>query len=485
MTSELCFTSMTDIASQIDRGEISPLEAVDAYLERIDRRNDELHAYSTVIGEQARAKARGAERAIERGEATGPLHGVPIAIKDLFAFKADARHTFGSTVFEDFVPDRTAPVVERLEEAGAIVLGKTNTPEFGNRPTTDNKLVGTTRNPFDTDKTAGGSSGGSAAAVADGLAAAAQGSDAGGSVRIPAACCGVYGFKPTFGRVPNGNPVNAFAEHTPFVQHGPLTRTVEDAALLLDVMTGPHPDDPFTHPESDSSYVEGVDRSIDDLEIAYSPTLGLFTIDSRVRGIVDDAVEALAAAGATVDQVPIDFDRDPDEIRAAWKTLFQVMVADIARQINESHGVDLLEDHESEIDPLFVQIVKAGCAHSVMEYKRADSVRTDVYADISDVFDTYDLLVTPTIAVPPFDADELGPSEVDGTEIDPFIDWILSWIFNMTDHPAASIPAGFVDDSLPVGMQLVGDRFADADVLAASAAFERQRPWHDAYLGRN
>lgn len=485
MTRDLCFTSATDLARRIDRGDVSPLEAVDAYLERIERRNDDLRAYSTVIGEHARSEARAAERAIERGEETGPLHGVPIAIKDLFAFKADVRHTYGSTVFDDFVPDRTAPVVERLEEAGAIVLGKTNTPEFGNRPTTDNELVGTTRTPFDTDRTAGGSSGGSAAAVADGLAAAAQGSDAGGSVRIPAACCGVYGFKPTFGRVPNGNPANAFAEHTPFVQHGPLTRTVEDAALLLDVMTGPHSADPFTHPEPDSSYLEAVDRPIDGLEIAYSPTLGLFTIDGRVRETIDDAVDALSAAGATVDEVAIEFDSDPDEIRTAWKTIFQVLLADIVRQIDESHGVDLLGDHESEIDSLAVSIVEAGRDRSVMEYKRADAVRTDVYTAVRDVFDMYDLLVTPTLAVPPFEADRLGPSDVDGTEIDPFIDWILSWIFNMTDHPAASIPAGFVDGSLPVGMQLVGDRFADGDVLAASAALERQRPWHDAYPGRN
>ena len=484
MTTELCFSSVIDLARRIDRGDVSPLEAVDAYLERIERRNDALHAYSTVIGERAREEARAAERALERGEETGPLHGVPIAIKDLFAFKEGVPHTFGSTVFEDFVPDRTAPVVERLEAAGAIVLGKTNTPEFGNRPTTDNELVGTTRTPFDVERTAGGSSGGSAAAVADGLAAAAQGSDAGGSVRIPAACCGVYGFKPTFGRVPNGNRSNAFAEHTPFVQHGPLTRTVEDAALLLDVMAGPHPDDPFTHPASDSSYVESIGRSIDDLEIAYSPTLGMFTIDSRVRETIDDAVDAFSAAGATVDEVAIDFDRDPDEIRAAWTTLFQVMVADIIRQLDEVHGVDLLEDHASEIDSLVGSIVEAGRDHSVMEYKRADAVRTDVYADISAVFDAYELLVTPTLAVPPFEAEKLGPSDVDGTEIDPFIDWILSWIFNMTDHPAASIPAGFVNGSLPVGMQLVRNRFAD-DVLAASAAFERRRPWHDAYPGLN
>lgn len=484
MSADLCFTSATELARRIDRGDVSPVDAVDAYLERIDRRNGEIRAYSTVIAERARTRARVAERVIERGEDTGPLHGVPIAIKDLFAFKEGVPHTFGSTAFSDFVPDRTAPVVERLEDAGAIVLGKTNTPEFGNRPTTDNELVGTTRTPFDLDKTAGGSSGGSAAAVADGLAAAAQGSDAGGSIRIPAACCGVYGFKPSFGRVPNGSRPNAFAEHTPFVQHGPLTRTVADAALLLDVMAGPHPDDPFTHPEPDRRYTESIDRSITDFDVAYSPDLGMFAIDSRVRQTVDEAVESLSAAGATVEEISIDYDRESDEIRAAWKTLFQVMLADVVRQIDETHEIDLLRDYEDELDSLLVAIVDAGRSRSAMDTKRADDVRTAVYDAITGVFDAYDLLVTPTMAVPPFDADGFGPTEIGGTETDPFIDWILSWVFNMTDHPAASIPAGVVDGSLPVGMQLVGDRFADDDVLAASAALERHRPWQDSYRRR-
>jgi len=214
-------------------------------------------------------------------------------------------------------------------------------------------------------------------------------------------------------------------------------------------MAGPHPADPFTHPEPDSSYLESVDRPIDDMTIAYSPTLDLFRIDSRVRETVDDAVAALSDAGATVDDIEIDFDRDPEEIRSAWKTFFQVLIADVIRQLDDTHDIDLLEDHGSEIDPLIGSIVEAGRDHSVMAYKRADSVRTDVYGEIAAVFDTYDILVTPTPAVPPFEADRLGPSEVDGTEIDPFIDWILSWIFNMTDHPAASIPAGFVDGPSP------------------------------------
>lgn len=228
---------------------------------------------------------------------------------------------------------------------------------------------------------------------------------------------------------------------------------------------------------SESLTTESVSVEID---VTERPASG-DEVSARVNS--DSALEH--AADHQVDEVAIDFDRDPDEIRAAWKTLFQVLVADIVRQLDDAYGVDLLEDHASEIDSLVGSIVEAGRDRSVLEYKQADAVRTDVYADISAVFDASELLVTPTLAVPPFEAEKLGPSDVDGTEIDPFIDWILSWIFNMTDHPAASIPAGFVNGSLPVGMQLVGDRFADDDVLAASVAFERRRPWHDAYPGLN
>ncbi|MFC7157175.1 amidase [Halomarina halobia] len=483
MAEERCFLPATELAERIASGDLSPVEVVDAYLDRIERRNDVVNAYVTITGDRARRAAREAARAVSRGDDLGPLHGVPIAIKDLFAFKAGVRHTFGSRVFaeREYVPDSDAPVVERLERAGAIVLGKTNTPEFGNRATTDNALVGTTVTPFAPGRTAGGTSGGSAAAVADGLAALAQGSDAGGSIRIPASCCGVYGLKPSFGRVPNGSRPNAFAEHTPFVQHGPLARTVADAAVMLDAVAGPHPDDPFTLPSPDESYLDAVDRPIDGMTVAYSPDLGTFVVDPEVRTAVEAVVEALADAGADVVEVDVTYDHSPEEIRDAWRTLFQVLMADVAMKIEVQHGMDLLEEHRDGIDPLFVRIVEAGRRYSAVEYKRADVVRTDVYDSIQAVLTAHDLLVTPTLAVPPFDADLVGPSEIDGQAVDPFIDWILSWPFNMTDHPAASLPAGFTGDGLPIGAQLVGRRFADGDVLAASAACERHNPWRDAY----
>jgi Asp-tRNA(Asn)/Glu-tRNA(Gln) amidotransferase A subunit family amidase len=480
MPDELCFLPATVLADRIRAGDLSPVEVVDAYLERIHDRNDELNAYVTVLDEQAREAAREAQLAVESGRDLGPLHGVPVAIKDLFAYKSGVPHTFGSTVFSEFEPDRDAPVVERLERAGAIVLGKTNTPEFGSGPVTDNRLVGATGTPFDSSKTAGGTSGGSAAAVADGLAAFAQGSDAGGSIRIPAACCGVYGFKPSFGRVPNGSRPNAFAEHTPFVQHGPLTRTVADAALMLDVVAGPHPSDPFTHP-TEADYLASINQSIDGMDVAYSPDLGLFTVANEVGDVVADAVDAFAEAGANVERVEVTYRHSNSEIRDAWRTFFQVLLSELALNIEVEHGVDLLGDHAEAIDPLLVAIVEAGRRYSVMDYKRADIVRTDVFDAVQSLFAEYDLLVTPTLAVPPFEKTGSGPREIGGEATDPYIDWILTWPFNMTDHPAASIPAGFTRDGLPVGMQLVGPRFGDDVVLAASAAFERARPWQASY----
>jgi len=482
MSSDLTFAPATVIAERLRRGDLTPTQVVDAYLDRIARRNDRLNAYVTVRREAAREEAREAERALAAGEPVGPLHGVPVAVKDLFAYHAGTRHTYGSRVFEDYVPERSAPVVDRLEAAGAIVIGKTNTPEFGNRPTTDNDLVGTTVTPFDTDRTAGGTSGGSAAAVAGGLAPLAQGSDAGGSVRIPAACCGVVGYKPSFGRVPKGNRPNTFDGHSPFVQHGPLARTVADAALMLDVMAGPHPGDPFTHPDEGVDYRGAVDRPVDGLEVAYSPDLGVFPVEPAVRETVADACDGLEASGATVHEVDVEYGRSREEIADAWRTYFQTLMAGVALQVEEAHGVDLLGDHRDEVDPLFVRIVEAGREYAVTDRQRADIVRTDVYDAVQNIFAEYDLLVTPTLGVLPFETAERGPTEVDGEPADPYLDWILSWVFNMTDHPAASVPAGFVD-GLPVGLQVVGPRLGDERVLAASAAVERHRPWADRYPG--
>lgn len=472
-----CFMSATTIADEIRSGGLSPVSVVSAFLERI--RDDDTNAYITVLEEPALEEARAAERAVADGSAVGPLHGVPIAIKDLFAYKAGARHTFGSTAFTDYVPDSDSTVVARLERAGAIILGKTNTPPFGNRALTDNDIVGTTTSPVASGRIAGGTSGGSAAAVAGGLAAMAHGEDSGGSIRIPAACCHVFGFKPSFGRVPNGPGPGAFGAHTPFTQHGPITRSVADAALFLDVVTGADTNDPFSLPGS-NGHRSAVEASIDGVSVAYSPDLGLFTVDPAVEAVVDNGVKTLVEAGASVDRVRPDYGVDGAVIRDAWRSMFQSLIAGITVHVEHETGRDPLT---VESDPLFQRVAREGMDRSLRDMKRAEQVRTRVYDAIQSVFADYDLIVSPTLAVPPFEPAGHGPSEINGTETDPHIDWMLTWPFNMTPHPASSVPAG-TTDGLPVSMQIVGHRFADDTVLAASAAVERARPWEAVYPGR-
>ncbi len=478
----------TELAERIRRRDLSPVDVVDATLERIDDRDD-LNAFVTVLEDDARERARELEAELDDGGPVGPLHGVPIAIKDLFDFKAGVRNTMGSVPFADFVPEQSATYVERLEAAGAIVVGKTNTPEMGHKGITDNEVVGPTSTPFDLDRNAGGSSGGSAAAVADGMVPIAQGSDGGGSIRIPASFCGVYGFKASFGRVAQAIRPDAFLSHTPFIHAGPLTRTVEDAALMLEAMVGPHPRDPLSIPDEGTDFRGAVTRGIDDFEIAYSPDFDVFPIDDRVRDVVDDAVSDLEATGANVDEVELGLEVDHRELADLWLREIGSLYHSAVEGF-KADGMDLLADHRDELTPEFASLLEDTADLTMLDLKRDDHVRTRIYDHIQDVFAEYDLLVTPTLAVPPVEnagPDEgstLGPTEIDGEDVEPLIGWCLTHPINFTGHPAASVPAGLTSDGLPVGLQLVGDRFADEDVFAASGAIERVRPWAETYPPR-
>ncbi|MEF8800940.1 MAG: amidase [Halapricum sp.] len=468
------FVSAMQLAEQIRNGDRAPTDVIDAVLERIEDRNDRTNAFVTVAEEAAREAAREAERAVEEGDELGPLHGVPIAVKDLNE-TAGIRTTFGSPLFADNVPDADDILVKRMREAGAIVVGKTNTPEFGHKGTTDNPVFGATGTPYDPTRTAGGSSGGSAAAVADGLVPIAQGSDGGGSIRIPASCCNVVGLKPSFGRVPSDARPDGFG-HTPFGQAGPLARTVADAALLCSVLAGPSDADPFSLPGDGTDFVAAADAPVDDLEVAYSPDLGIFPLEDRVRNVVDDAVDDLSSAVATVDRVDPDFEHDRRTMLESWMTGYRVGMAERASVLAD-RGLDPF-DRREELTPEVIEGMEAGMEYSAVEYKRADIVRTDVFDAVQEVFDGYDALLTSTVALPPFGTEILGPDEVAGESIHPLYGWFLTWPFNMTDHPAASVPAGFAD-GLPVGLQVVGPRFDDERVISIAAALERVRPWAD------
>ncbi|MFC6836731.1 amidase [Halomarina ordinaria] len=483
MTEDLTFSSATTLARRLRSGDLSASTLVEACLDAIDARNDRTTAFVTARAEAARAAAAEADRAAARGESLGPLHGVPVGIKDLTPV-AGVRTTYGSAPLAEHVPDRDDPVVERLRAAGAIVLGKTNTSEFGHVATTDNALFGPTGTPYGPERTAGGSSGGSAAAVADGLVPLAQGTDAGGSVRIPASACGLYGLKPTFGLVPRHTRPDALADVLPFTCTGPLARTVEDAACFLDVTAGPHTADPFSVPAPQGSFVAALDEGVDDLRVAYSPTLdGVFPVDERVETLVDEAVAALADAGATVERADPDLAPLWDDARAGSLTMFQAKVAALVANSEAAFGVDL-GDHLEELSGVLAPMVRRGREHDAVSLCAANAARTAVFDAFEAVFAEYDLLACPTLAVPPFPKTEFGPETIAGESVDPYTGWYLTQAFNMTGHPAASLPAGWTDDGLPVGFQLAGPRHAEATLLAASAAYERERPWHDRRPGR-
>lgn len=472
------FTSLSaaNIAQEVKSGNLSPIDVTQAHLNRVHERNDRTNAFITITDELAMDMAREAARAVGNDEPLGPLHGVPVAIKDLDDVEG-VPTTAGSRLFENRIASHDSPVVERLKDAGAVILGKTNTPELGLGTTTDNLITGPTATPFDPQLVSGGSSGGSGAALGDSLVPLATGSDVGGSIRIPASLCGVYGLKPTYGLIPNVKRPNSFATHTPFAHEGPMTRTVEDAAIFLDVVSGFHPRDPFSVP-TQNEYSAVIGQSIDDMKIAYSPDLGTYPVASTIRDVLDTAVAVFERAGAAVDRVDPDLGHSQGEIMNAYYTMVNVRWQSLFDNL-ESQGFDPRGKDRDRIRPYLVNLIMNTESLSAKEYKEADTVRTRIFDGIQDIFEEYDLLVSATLGTTAFPHDE-EPKKIDGESIEPLRGWVLTQPYNFTGHPAASIPAGFVDD-LPVGMQLCGQRFADDDVLRASAVFEESQPWHSQY----
>ncbi|MGH2459148.1 MAG: amidase [Chloroflexota bacterium] len=457
---ELCYQPATDLAARVRARELSPVEVVDAFLARIERINPALNAYCTVTADLARTEARRIEAAIQRGEDVGPLAGVPVSIKDLLITKG-IRTTRGSRLFADAVPTEDAPVVERLRAAGAISLGKTNTPEFGWKGVTDNRLFGITRNPWNRERTPGGSSGGAGAAVAAGLGPLAIGTDGGGSIRIPSSFCGIFGLKPTFGLVPAYPPSWAEAlAHT-----GPMTRTVRDAALLLNVIAGYDPRDRNSFPTGSVDYLDGIGSGIRGVRVAWSPDLGYATVDPEVAQACERAVRQFDALAGAVETASPGF----ADVGRPWEILFY---GAIAAAIDQLPAI-----WEDQIDPGLVGLVQRARSWTAFEHAQAFLARTRVYDAMRRFFERYDLLLTPSIAVPPFEVGINTPREIAGQSADG-----LSWSpftlpFNLTGQPAATVPCGWTADGLPIGLQIVGRRHEDALVLRAAAAFETAAPW--------
>lgn len=483
-TDELAYASVVELSRRLIDRDLSPVELLDRVLERIETRNPDLNAVVHLAGDEARDAARRSERRLLTGEPLGPLEGIPTMIKDLYDFKPGWPATFGGVpALADQVIDAYCVFAERVEQAGAIIVGKTNSPSMGLRGTCDNLLFGPSRNPFDRDKNTGGSSGGSAAAVADGFVPFAEGTDAGGSIRIPAAWCGVYGHKPGWGRVPVRMRPNAFAGTYPFVAEGPITRTVSDAALVLSVLSGHDPHDPYSLDQLDDPR-DGLIGDLRGRRVAYSPDFGVYPVDPQVRATVTAAVSAFEEAGATVEEVEIRLPYDHRELADLWcRMMVPLNIANIDKL--RGSGIDLFGAHRSSLSTEYLERIEGGDRFTIMDIARDQVMRTVVTDAIERVFESYDLLVTPTVAALPVDnahdGNTLGPAEVDGQPVERLIGWCLTYFLNFSGHPAASVPAGLVGDRWPVGMQVIGRRHDDVGVIRASRVFEETRPWTQTY----
>ena len=456
---DLAFAPATTLRGLIADRKVSPVELTRLYLDRIERLNPVLNAYLTVDAEGALKAARDAEKAVTRGDVLGLLHGVPISIKDLQITKG-LRTTGGSAIFKDRVPKEDSVAVERIRRAGAIILGKTNTPEFGLLGVTVNKLGEPCRNPWNPERTTGGSSGGAGAATVAGLCALAEGSDGGGSIRIPSSFCGVFGIKPTQGRVPKYSGANLPVTANHFSQAGPMTRTVRDAAVLFGVMAGYDPRDPSSIRDPIPDLVSALDRDAKGLRIGWSPDYGY-----EVVAVCRAALDGLGESGCEVTDSDLALDSPFD----AFRPLFGTMAF-------ASYG-SLLDD---DLTDYARDTIEHGATVSGAEYALALGHMDRIRASIEEQLDRFDLVASPTLAVSAFKAG--GPldtvTEIDGREVDPWWGYFpFTFPINMAGLPAVSIPAGFSADGLPIGLQLVGRRGAEETLVTAAAALERARPW--------
>ena len=466
---DICYMSACEMLEKIRTQEMTSLEITETIIERIEKINPLVNAYCTPTYDLAREMAKKADLSVKEGKELGPLNGIPLSIKDLMMTKG-IRTTFGSKLYENFIPESEDIAVKRLKMAGAVILGKVNTPEFGHIALTKNKIFGETKNPWDLDRNSGGSSGGSASAVASGLSPLSLASDGGGSIRIPSSLCGVCGLKTTYGRIPIA-PRLGIAFLT-LDHYGPIARYVEDAALMLNVMKGFHPLDYKSLPDDGINYVEILKDKPKKLKIGHSMNLGFIKIlDDEVEKNVYNGIEKLDQSNWTIDSAKIKLKRP----ELAFSVIVSSGIAyDFKNEINE---------RPQDLSPDLRNMIKAGLTYQGLDLEKAQTLRLKLYEQMHDYFKNYDLLITPTTPLYAFNVDwnEMGtrfPS-IKNRALS-----ITSWMaftypFNMTGHPAISIPCGWSSKGLPIGMQIVGRRYDEKTVLQVAKAFEDVAPWQD------
>lgn len=461
--SELCSLSLRSMATLIQRQELSPLEATEAVLDRVDKIDRQLNSFITVMRDEALAQAHAAEQEILRGQYRGPLHGIPLAVKDLYYTKG-VRTTMGSKIFLDFIPSYDATVIARLRDAGAILIGKLNMHEFARGATNTSSLIGVCHNPWDILRVPGGSSGGSAAAVASGLCFGALGSDTGGSIRIPAALCGIVGLKPSYGRVSRWGvfPLSWSLDHV-----GPMTRTVTDAALILQAIAGHDRNDATTRTAVVPDYVAALTGDIQGVRLGIPREFYFDHLDAQVGNAVRAAIQTLERAGARIEEVSLPLSK---YAAAVGRIISQTESAEIHENLLRTRAMDYSPD------------VRAGFLAGQLilgkHYIKAQRVRNMIRQEMATVLQRVDALVTPTTPIP---APKINQTTVDMGGEDLAIMSALSQLTrpaNLSGFPAISVPCGFTEDTLPIGLQLIGRPFAEAAVLQIAQAYEQNTSWH-------
>ncbi len=461
MDRRLIETDALALARLIRDKQVSPVAVVEATLERIEQLQPTVNAFITVTAVEARAAARRAEAAVMAGERLGPLHGVPFSVKDLL-FTRGVRTTMGSWIFADQVPGEDAVPVRRLREAGAILVGKTTTPEFGHKPLTDSPLFGVTRNPWDLTRTAGGSSGGAAAAVITGQAPLALGTDGGGSVRLPAACCGIVGLKPTLGRVPHVHQADLFSS-TSYI--GPMARTVAETAACFDAIVGFDTGDPYSRPEPADDAPEVTVRG---LRVGWLPRVGNPRVDREVLTACEAAARHLERGGAHVETLEEDF--------SAYERTFLIgLQAGLAARVGPH-----MAKFGDKVAASLRESIERGARWTAVDWVDALGQRTAMFRRVRALFGRLDVLLSPTLSRPALavDHDAFAPITIYGEAVGSIRSaWYpYLWPFNLSGHPAVSLPCGWSSDGLPIGLQIVGPWYGDRRVLALAAHLERELP---------
>jgi amidase len=456
--SSICLMSAVAMAALIRAKKLSAREALAAHLKQIERVNPKVNAIVTLVPEMAEADAAKADEMQAHNATLGPLHGLPVAHKDLIETRG-VRTTFGSPLFKDYIPTQDDIVVERMRRAGAVMLGKTNTPEFGAGSQTFNAVFGATLNPYDLTKTCGGSSGGAAVALACGMTPVASGSDMGGSLRNPAAFCNVVGFRPSIGRVPS--PKSSFAWST-LSTSGCLGRSVADLAFALSTIAGPDANTPLAIDEPGEVFARPLDRNFKGVRVAWFKDLGGVPFDARVRNVIDGQRRTFESLGCIVEQAEPDF--APAEIS------FRIL-----RAWNSAHSYGTqLHAHPEAFKATLTRETEEGLRLSGADVARAETAHALLWRRFQAFMEKYEYFVLPTTQLPAFDVKAEYPAEVAGVKMDNYIDWMKAcWYISATGNPAASVPAGFTPEGLPVGIQIVGRNKRDFGVLQMAYAFEQ------------